>query len=243
MLVRRWLSRCARFSVLSLAIACAPKTTVPIGAHAHPDDAAASARPSTLLVLLPGRGDLGEDYTRHGFVARAHAELDVDVVTVDAHFGYYSDRTIRERLHDDILAPARGRYEHIWLLGISMGGIGALLTAEKYPDDVDGIILIAPYLGRRRTIKAVMHAGGLAKWQPPAKLAWDERLWAWMKTTDTPIYLAYGTEDFGARAHAVLAAALPKDHVLTRPGEHSWATWTPLFERLLDEVGELAPPD
>ena len=52
-----------------------------------------------------------------------------------------------------------------------------------------------------------------------------------MKTTDTPIYLAYGTEDFGARAHAVLAAALPKDHVITRPGEHSWTTWTPLFER------------
>ncbi len=32
-----------------------------------------------------------------------------------------------------------------------MGGIGALLTVEKYPDDVDGIILIAPYLGRRRS--------------------------------------------------------------------------------------------
>jgi pimeloyl-ACP methyl ester carboxylesterase len=229
------------FSLL-LAIACAPKTTIPIATHPHPATATA-AQSRTLLVLLPGRGDLGEDYTRHGFVARALAEPGVDVVTVDAHFGYYADRTLRERLHEDVLAPARGRYEQIWLLGISMGGIGALLTAEKYPDDVDGIILIAPYLGRRRTIKAVMHAGGLANWQPPAKLAWDERLWAWMKSTDTPIYLAYGTEDFGARAHAVLAAALPKDHVLTSPGEHAWTTWTPLFDRLLDEVDELAPPE
>lgn len=229
---------------LLLAIACAPKTTIPIGTHPHAATATATAAQSrTLLVLLPGRGDLGEDYTRHGFVARAHAEPGVDVVTVDAHFSYYADRTLRERLHEDVLAPARGRYEQIWLLGISMGGIGALLTAEKYPDDVDGILLIAPYLGRRRTIEAVAHAGGLAKWQPPAELAWDERLWAWMKSTETPIYLAYGTEDFGARAHAVLAAALPKDRVLTAPGEHAWTTWTPLFDRLLDEVDELAPPE
>lgn len=226
---------------LLLAIACAPKTTIPIATHPHAATSTA-ASPRALLVLLPGRGDLGEDYTRHGFVARALAEPGVDVVTVDAHFGYYADRTIRERLHEDVLAPARGRYEQIWLLGISMGGIGALLTAEKYPDDIDGILLIAPYLGRRRTIEAVMHAGGLAKWQPPTELAWDERLWAWMKSTETPIYLAYGTEDFGARAHAVLAAALPEDHVLTAPGEHAWTTWTPLFDRLLDEVDELAPP-
>ncbi|MBK8241052.1 MAG: alpha/beta hydrolase [Deltaproteobacteria bacterium] len=227
---------------LLLAIACAPKTTIPIGTHPHPAGSPAAAS-RTLLVLLPGRGDLGEDYARHGFVARAHAEAGVDVITVDAHFGYYADRTIRERLHEDVLAPARGRYEHIWLLGISMGGIGALLTAEKYPDDVDGLLLIAPYLGRRRTIEAVMRAGGLAKWQPPADLAWDERLWAWMKSTDTPIYLAYGTEDFGARAHVVLAAALPKDRVLTAPGEHAWTAWTPLFDRLLDEVDELTPPE
>jgi pimeloyl-ACP methyl ester carboxylesterase len=226
---------------LLLAIACAPKTTIPIGTHPHPASSPAAGS-RTLLVLLPGRGDLGEDYARHGFVARAHAEAGVDVITVDAHFGYYADRTLRERLHEDVLAPARSRYENIWLLGISMGGIGALLTAEKYPDDVDGILLIAPYLGRRRTIETVMRAGGLEKWQPPVDLAWDERLWAWMKSTDTPIYLAYGTEDFGARAHVVLAAALPKDRVLTAPGEHAWTTWTPLFDRLLHEVDELTPP-
>jgi pimeloyl-ACP methyl ester carboxylesterase len=226
-----------RVLVLAFAVlvaACAPRTTVPIGLHEHPRAGSDEKRPRALLVLLPGRGDAGEDFARHGFVdAALRSQFDVDVVTVDAHFGYYRKRTLPLRLHEDVLAPNRARYDEIWLLGISMGGIGALLTAQRYPSEVDGVILIAPYLGRKRTLGAIEAAGGLERWQPPKHPSWDEGLWAWIKQKRPTIYLAYGTEDFGARAHALLANELPKDHVFTRAGEHKWTTWTPLFESLL----------
>jgi len=217
------------------AVGCAPKTTVPIGSHAYPRaDATAADQPRALLVLLPGRGDEGKDFERSGFIgALERSDFVVDVVAVDAHFGYYQKRSLPERLHEDLLAPARDVYDEIWLLGVSMGGIGALLTAERYPSEVDGVILIAPYLGRRRTLAAIEKAGGVRKWQPPEHPAWDEGVWAWIKRTDKPIYLAYGTEDFGARAHEILAQALPSDHVFTRTGVHTWTTWRPLFESLL----------
>ncbi len=220
--------------VLSLSLACAPKTTVPIGHHEHPRAAGDAARPRALLVMLPGRGDMGEDFAAHGFVdAALRSSFDVDVITVDAHFGYYQKRSLPERLHEDVLAPARARYDRIWLLGISMGGIGSLITAQRYPSEVDGVILLAPYLGRRQTLLAIEKAGGVQSWTPPSHPSWDEGVWAWIKRTDTPIYLGYGTEDFGARAHALLAKGLPKDHVFTRAGEHTWSTWEPLFDEIL----------
>lgn len=217
------------------AVGCAQKTTVPIGSHAYPRaDASATDQPRALLVLLPGRGDEGKDFEENGFIeALARSNFEVDVVTVDAHFGYYQKRILPERLHEDVLAPARAAYDEIWLLGVSMGGIGALLTAQRYPSEVDGVILIAPYLGRRSTLAAIENAGGLRQWQPPKHASWDEGVWAFIKRTDKPIYLAYGTEDFGARAHDILAKALPSDHVFTRTGVHRWTTWTPLFESLL----------
>ncbi|MBK8239761.1 MAG: alpha/beta hydrolase [Deltaproteobacteria bacterium] len=226
---------------LLLAIACAPKTTIPIGTHPHPASSPAAAS-RTLLVLLPGRGDLGEDYARHAFVARAHAEAGVDVITVDAHFGYYADRTLRERLHEDVLAPARSRYENIWLLGISMGGIGALLTAEKYPDDVDGLLLIAPLPrasphhrgGHARRWPCEMAAAGRSR-VGRAAVGLDEV----HRHTHLPRVRHRGLRCTG---HVVLAAALPKDRVLTAPVSTP-GPWTPLFDRLLDEVDELTPPE
>jgi pimeloyl-ACP methyl ester carboxylesterase len=223
--------------VSALSLACAPKTTVPIGQHAYPRAAADAERPRALLVLLPGLGDTGEDFAAHGFVdAALRSRFDVDVVAVDAHYGYYEKRTLPERLHEDVLAPNRGRYDEIWLLGISMGGIGSLLTAQRYPSEVDGLILIAPYLGRRQTLLDIENAGGVQRWTPPVHPTWDEGVWAWIKRTDTPIYLAYGTEDFGARAHALRGKGLPKDHVFTRAGEHTWSTWEPLFDELLAAI-------
>jgi pimeloyl-ACP methyl ester carboxylesterase len=217
----------------ALSVACAPKATIPMGQHAYPRAADGGQRPRALLVLLPGRGDAGEDFAEHGFVETVRRSgFEVDVVAVDAHYGYYANRTLPERVHEDVLVPNRASYDEIWLLGISMGGIGSLLTAQRYPSEVDGVILVAPFLGRRRTLLEIEKAGGVDAWTPPKHPSWDEGVWAWIKTTDTPIYLAYGTEDFGARAHALLARTLPKDRVVTRAGEHTWSTWTPLFETL-----------
>lgn len=45
---------------------------------------------------------------REGFVrAVRERQLGVDMVLVDAHLGYYSDRSMIDRLQSDIVAPAR----------------------------------------------------------------------------------------------------------------------------------------
>jgi hypothetical protein len=83
-----------------------------------------------LLVFLPGVFDVVEDYEAYGFL-RAVRETGraVDMLLVDAHLGYYAARTVLERLRQDVIVPARARYESICLIGISMGGLGALLPA------------------------------------------------------------------------------------------------------------------
>ncbi len=200
----------------------------------------------TLVVMLPGAGDRVGAYDEHGFVdSMRHSGMSVDMLEVDAHYGYYKSRTLLERMEYDVLAPNRDKYEEIWLVGISMGGLGALLTAWTYPDDVDGLILMAPYLGRRKTLEQIGHAGGLVAWEPPAEVddaEWDVEIWRMLKRiseadgADNPeLYLLYGEDDFGVRAHDMLAAALPAERVRTIAGGHAWTTWTTLWTGLMRE--------
>src|SRR5205814_411265 len=137
-----------------------------------------------LLVLLPGRGDRAEDFASHGFVDAA-ARLPVDCVAVDATLGYYMKRTIVTRLLEDVIAPARqAGYRRVWLVGISMGGLGALATAQQHETDIEGILLLAPFLGDEEVIDEISARGRLARWTPsPAADGSDDyhRLWRWLK--------------------------------------------------------------
>ena len=138
----------------------------PIPTAAYPKSEQGHAR--TLVIMLPGAGDRVGIYDERGFVAAMRdSGMDVDMLEVDAHYRYYKTRTLLERMDKDVLAPNRGAYEEIWVVGISMGGLGALLTAMTFPEDIDGLVLIAPYMGRRKVLEQIADAGGLAKWQPP----------------------------------------------------------------------------
>jgi len=228
--------------LLGLLSACADMPT-PIPTAAYPTVAPEPAR--TLVIMLPGAGDRVGTYDDHGFVQTMRdTGMDVDMLEVDAHFGYYKSRTLLDRMGADVLAPNRDKYDSIWIVGISMGGIGALLTAWTYPEDIDGLILIAPYLGRRKTLRSIGSAGGLAAWQPPAQVddEWDIEIWRMLKGISEAgavgkpeLYLMYGQDDFGVRAHEMLAAGLPRSRVRTVPGGHAWTTWTTLWDGLMDE--------
>src|SRR5690625_7955216 len=68
-----------------------------------------------------------ESFPNHGFVATG-SELDIVMLAADAHFGYYRERTFVQRLHAYIILPARQQgYQHILLLGLSMGRFGTVL--------------------------------------------------------------------------------------------------------------------
>lgn len=197
-----------------------------------------------LLVMLPGATDLPESFLRYGFVrALRERQLPVDAVLADAHMDYYLQRNIGERIaHDAIIRTRTRDHRQIWVMGISLGGMGALIYARDYPAAIDGMVLLAPFLGNRGTIAGIARGGGLNLWQPDAGKPQDDEqaLLAWIKAYryDDPaspsIHLGYGTSDRFAAASELLAQRLPAAHVTAMPGGHDWDTWTRLWEGLLD---------
>jgi pimeloyl-ACP methyl ester carboxylesterase len=203
-----------------------------------------SRRAHTLVVLLPGRFNAPEEFVEQGFVESVRRrDLALDFRIVDAHLGYYIGRVFERRLREDVFAPARLRgYDTIWVAGISLGGLGALLYAKEHPEDVDGIFVMAPYLGKAEAVGEVEKAGGLMAWKPGAVDPQDysRLLWAWLQGYGTPgaerppLYLAYGTEDAFALANAMLARYLPPERVFREAGGHDWPVWLKLWEEFLD---------
>ena len=110
-----------------------------------------AAGPATqLVVMLPGRGDDLPSLARTGIAARIQrAWPDADVVLTGLTMPYYRQDQAVQRLQREIIEPARrsGRYRRIWLAGISLGGLGALLYDQAHPGEVDGLLLMSPYLG------------------------------------------------------------------------------------------------
>ena len=199
---------------------------------------------SNLLVMLPGSYSLPEEFRSEGFVriARAH-DLAADLQLVDAHVRYYQNRNVVERLAEDVIRPARAQgYRQIWLVGISIGAVGAMLYADAHPEDVDGVVLIAPYLGTQLTANEIKRAGGLARWPSPEVTSGDidTILWHWLKgqtpaestVKKLPLFLGYGEQDRFRYNDEVLRAALPASQVFTAPGGHDWPAWRMVWERI-----------
>lgn len=200
------------------------------------------ARDKTLLVFLPGRGTTGKDFFRQGFIS-ALPIGPVKAVAVDLTFPYYEQRIATLRLHEDIIAPARkAGYRRIWLVGVSMGGLGAIFYDHDYPGEISGIVAIAPFLGEKNVVTEIEAAGGLDRWQPRQPLADDDfqrRLWLAIRAGrygqpgHLPLVLGYGTGDRFAYGQRLLAANLPPDRVFRTFGFHNWATWHHLWEQIL----------
>lgn len=193
-----------------------------------------------LLVLLPGIADTAASFEGQGFVAAAQ-QRPLDVWAVDAHIGYYANRTVLDRLHEDVVMPARTLgYRSITLAGVSLGGFGSLLYVGRYPGLIARVMLIAPYLGEPEIVHAVA-ATGLAAWTPSARAGQDyeQRLWTWLQGYATErvalmpqLYLGFGDADSFASAHRVLSAVLPSDRVAIVQGGHTWSVWRQLWNRL-----------
>ena len=197
----------------------------------------ASARAACLVVMLPGMGDEAEDYVDNGFAeAVIRAEVGADVVAVNAHYGYYRRRIIIDRLHEDVLAPARrAGYARIVILGISMGGVGAVAAARLHPDEIDAVFLLAPYMGSRDIAEAVVAAGGLAAWRANDESDFFEQNWTWLRgyadgSERPPLFIGYGASDRLAPTLALVTPSIDETHVSVRPGDHGWRTWRPIFE-------------
>jgi pimeloyl-ACP methyl ester carboxylesterase len=230
--------------LLALSGCVSLRTPVPMTART----AALGSDPARcLIVLLPGLGDEGRTFFDEGFVARLRAAgLSADLIAADATLGYYRKGSFIARLDADLLGPARQRgYARTWLVGASMGGFGSLFYASQRPEEVDGVLALAPWLGEDEVLSQIRDAGGLAHWQPPPPGPVDAdnfqpQLWGWLRGValegrpGPELWLGYGRGDRLRAADGLLAAALPEGRVLTTPGGHRWSTWRELLGEFLE---------
>ena len=195
----------------------------------------------TLLVMLPGAGIAAADFAPNAMIAAVHdLGLAIDITVAAPELDLYLEDGVTEILHEAVIAPALARgCKNIWLLGISLGGMGALLYASARPRDIAGIFLLAPFLGTRGTVAEFTRAG-LPGWtaQNSVATAPEQRLLTWLQShlivSHPPlIYLGYGMRDRFAPAHAALGAELPAGRVATSQGGQDWPSWTALWRQLL----------
>jgi pimeloyl-ACP methyl ester carboxylesterase len=195
----------------------------------------------TRVLLLPAAYTAPEDFLREGFAKVARARLlPVDLVFVELKLQHLTDRTILRRLRHEIVLPARASgCRSIWLGGISLGGFVAIAYAERYPQEIDGLCLLAPYLGNQIVVGEIARANGVDRWTP-GEVADDDderRIWRFIKaqrTRTSPLHLGFGSDDRFAHSHRLMAAALPPESVDVVPGGHEWPAWLRLWENFLD---------
>jgi pimeloyl-ACP methyl ester carboxylesterase len=212
-------------------------------------DFSSSAVPARcLMVFLPGRGDTAEGFEEHGFVSDVRAlNMSIDIVAADATLGYYAKGILSERLYADVVQPRASRgYQQIWLVGMSMGGLGTMLYSRQRPaGEVYGVLALAPYLGDADVSEEIRSAGGLRSWKAPPRVSvmnesnYTSELWRWLQALTAQrepgprIYLGYGLQDRLAEVDTLLGAELPQERVFTIPGGHNWTAWRVLFASFL----------
>lgn len=227
---------------LGLAGCAALARPTPIPMELLHDDGPCATQAPVLLVLLPGANMTPGEMVDEGMVrALRQRRLAVDVLVVGASLTYVYDRSMLDRLRDDVVAPYRARgYRRLWMAGISLGGFIAMAYAMQQPGQVEGIVTLAPYLGRRPLVQEIIAAGGPQAWRSsavPRPDDIDQRLWRWLaqRPADAPaLHLGYGEDDRFAEGHRLLARSLPPERVLTAPGGHDWMPWRRLWADWLD---------
>jgi len=182
------------------------------------------------MIWFPGAYHSAQSFVDQGFAeAVAKRGTRLDLLFVDLEMTHLQDRDPLERLRSEIILPARTSGVSIWLAGISLGGLVALDYASAHPGEIDGLCLLAPYLGNRMLIDEIA-AGRLAECDA------EHRIWRYIKSQIdvTPVFLGYGRQDRFSRSHDLMAATLPANCVDVVDGGHDWRTWRKLWERFLD---------
>lgn len=203
---------------------------------AHPGRTAAQQ-----VLLLPPAHSGPEDFLRAGFAdAVRERGLDLDLVLIEPALESVTDREALAGLRAELLAPARAAgCRALWLGGISLGAYIALACAERHRSEIDGLCLIAPYLGTHIVTSEIERAGGLRGWRPGVLADDDEerRLWRFIQAhgrSGFPIHLGLGRDDRFAARQRLLAGALAPRDVDVVPGGHEWPVWRSLWENFLD---------
>jgi enterochelin esterase-like enzyme len=178
--------------------------------------------PLPLVVMLHGFGANHTNALTSMTPSQAVA-LEVDgaplpamaMVTVDGGGGYWNPHP-----HDDPMQMVVGELipmcqamnlgrdpQRIGTMGVSMGGYGALLLAEKHPDLFTAVAAISPAIWTTYPQASSANAGAYAS---PSDFASDDAVTHAASLADTPVRVASGLDDPFHAGVVALAEALPK---------------------------------
>lgn len=188
----------------------------------------------SLFIFLPGVRDNKEDFLKKGLFARLQQSgISADMVAADLRLAYLEKGTAVTRLHEDIIVPAQKQgYKNIWLVGISLGSLNALLYLKNRPDDICGLVLLSPYLGEKTISNEIIQARGVENWRPlnAGELNDEEMLWLWLKKAGlSNVYLGTGSGDRFFPLQQQLARLLPDGNIHIIDGGHRWPVWQNLW--------------
>ena len=244
--MKRVILLCALASIVFLFLGCSGsrgKKTLPTVRYAG------MTGKRSLVVLLPTMGGKGSLYETEGFLDEVWERgFEASLEVVDVNFSLYLGNRIVELLKTEVIEPAKTEgFEHFYLVGISLGGHGVLLYATTYPEDVDGIIILAPFISGDIASEAIDEAGGLETWEDCPFLGWSHSCNLWKSLRDyvsdprnqRKVVLGFGTEDIFVDQCRILADVLLPEQVFTVSGGHDWATWKKLFTKAADYFREL----
>ena len=197
-----------------------------------------------LVVLLPTIKGKGLHYEKHGFVEAVRERgFEADLKVLDVNPLLYLQGRIVDVVKTEIVDPAiDSGYKKIILVGISLGGHGALLYVTKASQDIDGVVVIAPFIGGFFINDVIKSAGGLSRWEECPPIEWDYACDMWKLLKDylsvsknpDKIILGFGLEDGFAESNQLLASQLPARNVFRVSGGHDWATWKTIWSKVLD---------
>jgi hypothetical protein len=197
-----------------------------------------------LVLLLPSIQGKGLHYEKHGFVEAVRERgFEADLKILDVNPLLYLQGRIVDVVKTEIVDPAiDSGYKKIILVGISLGGHGVLLYVTKESQDIDGVVVIAPFIGGFFINDVIKSAGGLSRWEECPPIEWDYACDMWKLLKDylsvsenqDKIILGFGLEDGFAKSNQLLANELPARNVFRVSGGHDWVTWKTIWTKVLD---------
>ena len=113
---------------------------------------------------------------------------------------------------------------------------------QESMEEIEGMLLLSPFLSTRGTITKVRHAGVLDRWSPleAERDGDDSALFCWLKDDlivgrpSPEIYLGWGMQNRYADTGELLATRLPRNRVFCQDSNHDGPAWNALWHAMLD---------
>lgn len=193
-------------------------------------------RAADVMIMLPGIGDGPEQFAQEGLIEQLRqADIPVDVIVANAHFGYYRERIVLARLQHDLLTPAKqAGYHRLHLAGVSLGGFGSLLywRDSMMQPPLASAILLTPYLGDPEHYQHKVTPA-----MAPQAITDEKNLWPWLDALPASErgswYLGLAREGKFYAPGRALGNLLPEAQVVEVSGKHNWHAWRQMWPPLL----------